>query len=80
MYGVEVTFNGMTSLRNFIKVTNWLKFYWSSDGQTQSGDLISLALIFRESRLKHVLILIQSVGRYYQYYIPGQSPDNNATL
>jgi hypothetical protein len=56
-YGVEVTFNGMISLLNFIKSTNWFKSYWGGGGshrQTdwQTGDLINLTFFFKESRLK----------------------------
>jgi hypothetical protein len=52
-YGLEVIFNDMTFLLNFIKSTNWFK---SIRGKTrtdrQTGDLISLSFLFKESRLQ----------------------------
>jgi hypothetical protein len=36
-YGIEVTFNNMTSLLNFFKSTNWLKHYWS---ETQTDCMV----------------------------------------
>jgi hypothetical protein len=55
-YGVEVTFNGMTSLLNFIKIYQLVqKLLWGhTDRRTdrQTGDLISLTFLFKESRLK----------------------------
>jgi hypothetical protein len=50
-YGVEVTFNGMTSLLNFIKIYHLVqKLLGGTDRQT--GDHISLTFLFKESRLK----------------------------
>jgi hypothetical protein len=56
-YGMEVTFNGMTSLPNFIKIYQLVQKLLGggdTDGQTdrQDGDLISLTFLFKESRLK----------------------------
>jgi hypothetical protein len=56
-YGVEVTFNGMTSLLNFIKIYQLVQKLLgggATDGQTdrQTGDLISLTFLFEETRLK----------------------------
>jgi hypothetical protein len=58
-FGVEVTFNSMTSLMNFIKiyqlVQKVLGMDTQTDGQTdrQTGDLISLTYLFKEIRLKN---------------------------
>jgi len=52
-YGVEVTFNGMTSILNCIKiklVKTLLRT--SSHMHRQNGDLISLTFLFKEGRLK----------------------------
>jgi hypothetical protein len=58
-YGLEVTFNGMTSLLNFIKVYQLDQkllggTHRQTDRQTdrQTGDLTSLTFLFEESRLK----------------------------
>jgi hypothetical protein len=55
-YGVEVTFNSMTSLLNFIKIYQLVQKLLGEhiDRQTdgQTGDLISLTFLFKESRLK----------------------------
>jgi hypothetical protein len=52
-YGVEVTFNGMTSLLNFIKIYQLVQKFMGSRHTRQDGDLISLHVSFRkESRLK----------------------------
>jgi hypothetical protein len=52
-YGVEVTFNGMTSLLNFIKIYQLVqKLLGGTDRQT--GDLTSLTFVFKESRLKKI--------------------------
>jgi hypothetical protein len=49
-YGIEVIFNGMTSLLNFIKICQLVeKLLGGTDSQT--GDLISLTLLFEESGL-----------------------------
>jgi hypothetical protein len=60
-YGVEVTFNGMTSLLNFIKVYQLVQKLLGGDTQTedgrtdrQTGDLINLTFLFKESRPKTV--------------------------
>jgi hypothetical protein len=51
--GIKVSFNGMTSLLNFIKSTNWFKSLWGRQTHRQEDDLISLHFSFRkESRLK----------------------------
>jgi hypothetical protein len=56
-YGVEVTFSGMTFLLNFIKIYKLVQKLFGghthTDGQTdrQTGGLISLTLVFKESRL-----------------------------
>jgi hypothetical protein len=54
-YGFEVTFNGMTSLLNFIKIYQLVqKLFGGTHRQTdrQTGELISLNFLFEESRLK----------------------------
>jgi hypothetical protein len=53
-YGVEVTFNGMTSLLNFIQIYQLVQKLLAGDTQTdrQTGALISLTFLFKESRLK----------------------------
>jgi hypothetical protein len=54
-YGVEVTFNGMTSLLNFIKIYQFVqKLLGGTHKHTdrQAGDLKSLTFLFKESRLK----------------------------
>jgi hypothetical protein len=48
-YGVEVSFNGMTSLLNFIKSINL--FQKDADGETHGRDHIILTFSFKESRL-----------------------------
>jgi hypothetical protein len=52
-YGIKVTFNGMTSLLNFIKIYQLVQKLLGGDTQTdrQTGDLISLTFLFKESRL-----------------------------
>jgi hypothetical protein len=50
-YGVEVTFNGIISLLHFIKIYQLVQKLLGRDRQT--GDLISLTFIFKESRLKN---------------------------
>jgi hypothetical protein len=51
-YGVEVTFNGMTSLLNFIKIYRLVQtLLGGGDTDRQTGDLISLTFLFKESRL-----------------------------
>jgi hypothetical protein len=59
MYGVEVIFNGMTSLLNFTKIYQLVqKVLGGTHRQTgrqtdrQTDDLISLIFLFKESRLK----------------------------
>jgi hypothetical protein len=67
-YGVEVTFNGMTSLPNFIKIYQLVQkllggTHRQTDRQTdrqtnrQTGDLISLTFLVKESMLKWILFL-----------------------
>jgi hypothetical protein len=53
-YGVEVIFNRMTSLLNFIKIYQLVQKLLGGDTQTdrQTGDIISLTFLFKESRLK----------------------------
>jgi hypothetical protein len=51
-YGVKVTFNGMTSLLNFIKIYQLVQKLLGGHIDRQSGDLISLTFLFRENRLK----------------------------
>jgi hypothetical protein len=59
-YDVEVTFNGMTSLPNFIKIYELVQKLLGggedTDGRLdrQTGDLISLTFLFKESRLKSI--------------------------
>jgi hypothetical protein len=56
-YSFEVTFNGMTSLLNFIKIYQLVQKLLGGDTQTdirtdrQTGDLINLTFLFKESRL-----------------------------
>jgi hypothetical protein len=54
MYGVEVIFNGMTFLLNDIKIYQLVQKLLRTDGQIdrQTGDLLSLTFLFKESRLK----------------------------
>jgi hypothetical protein len=58
-YGIEVTFNGMTSLLNFINIYHLVQKLLEEDTQTdgrtdrQTGDLISLTFLFEESRLRN---------------------------
>jgi hypothetical protein len=56
-YGIEVTFSGMTSLLNFIKSTNCFKSYYGGHTDRQTGDLISLTFLFKESRVKKTIVL-----------------------
>jgi hypothetical protein len=53
-YSIEVTFNGMTSLLNFIKIYLLVQKLLRGHRRTdrQAGDLISLTFLFKESRLK----------------------------
>jgi hypothetical protein len=54
-YGFEVTFNGMTSLLNFIKVYQLVKKLLGGTRRRtdrQTSDLTSLTFLFKESRLK----------------------------
>jgi hypothetical protein len=63
-YEVEVTFDGMTFLLNFIKnipigskvIRGDTQVDRRTDGHTdrQTGDLISLTFLFKESRLKRM--------------------------
>jgi hypothetical protein len=56
-YSVEVTFNDMTSLLNFTKIYQLVqKLLGGGHRQTdrQTGDLISLTFLCKESRLKNV--------------------------
>jgi hypothetical protein len=62
-YGVDVTFNDMTSLLNFIKIYQLIQSYYGgtdrrTDGQTdrQTGDLINLTFLFKESWLKMISV------------------------
>jgi hypothetical protein len=55
MYGIEVIFNGTTSLLNGMEITNWFKSYsegTQTDEHRQNGDLISLTFLLKESRQK----------------------------
>jgi hypothetical protein len=57
-YGVEVTFNGMTSLLNFIKIYQLVQKLLGgthTDRRTNrlTGGLITLTYLFKESRLKN---------------------------
>jgi hypothetical protein len=55
-YGIEVTFNGMTSLLNLIKIYKLVQKLWrETHRQTdrQTGDPISLTFLLEESRLKN---------------------------
>jgi hypothetical protein len=53
-YGVEVSFNGMTSPLNFIKIDQLVqKLLGGGQTDRQTGDLISLTFLFEESRLKN---------------------------
>jgi hypothetical protein len=73
-YGVEVTFNGMTSLLNFIKnIPIGSKVIRGTHRQTdrQTGDLISLTFLFKESTLKNGTIVLNYIcfhGRQLIYY------------
>jgi hypothetical protein len=54
-YGFEVIFNGMTSPLNFIKIYQLVqKLLGGTHRRTdrQTGDLINLTFLFKESRLK----------------------------
>jgi hypothetical protein len=53
-YGVEVTFNGMISLLNFIKIYQLVQRLLGGHTDRQAGDLISLTFLFRKVRLKMV--------------------------
>jgi hypothetical protein len=59
MYGIEVTFNGMISLLNFIKIYQLVKklLGGGTHRQTdrQTGDLISFTFLLKESRLIKVI-------------------------
>jgi hypothetical protein len=68
-FGVEVTFNGMTSLLNFIKIYQLVQTLLGGGGtdrQTgrqidgQIGDLISLTFLCKESRLKIIIFLLMN--------------------
>jgi hypothetical protein len=50
-YGVEVCFNGMTSLLNIIKIYELVQTLLGGHTDRQTGDLISLTFLFEESRL-----------------------------
>jgi hypothetical protein len=51
--GVEVNFNGMTALLNFIKIYQLVqKLLGGTQTDRETGDLISLTFLFKESRLK----------------------------
>jgi hypothetical protein len=56
MYGIEVTFNGMTSLLNSIKnlliCSNVSLGGTQTDRQAENSDLINITFLFKESRLK----------------------------
>jgi hypothetical protein len=55
MYDVEVTFNDMISLLNFIKIYQLVQtLLGGTHRQTdrQTGDLMSLTFLFKESKLK----------------------------
>jgi hypothetical protein len=48
-----VSFNGMTSVLNFIKSENQFRSYWArTHTDRQIGDLISLTFLFKEKRLR----------------------------
>jgi hypothetical protein len=51
MYGVEVTFNGMTSLLNFIIIYQLVQKLLGGTHR-QTDDLINITFLFKESRLK----------------------------
>jgi hypothetical protein len=51
-YNVEVALNDKTSVLNFKKIYLLLQKLLGGGGETQNGDLASLILIFKESRLK----------------------------
>jgi hypothetical protein len=62
-YGVEVSSDGMTSLLNFIKIYQLVqKLLGGGGGDTdrQTGVLISLTFLFKESRLKRVVYNLPS--------------------
>jgi hypothetical protein len=50
-YGVEVIFNGMTSLPNFIKIYQLVQTLLGGTHR-QDGDLVSLTFLIKENRLK----------------------------
>jgi hypothetical protein len=55
-YGIKVTFNGMTSSLNFIKIYQLVQKLLGGHTDRQTGDLISLTFRFKESRLKTINI------------------------
>jgi hypothetical protein len=56
-YGVEVTFNGITSVLNFIKIYQLVQKLLGGTLR-QTGDLISLTSLFKESRPKSNAVFI----------------------
>jgi hypothetical protein len=58
-YGVEIIFNGMTFLPNFIKIYQLVQnLLGGTQTDRQTGDLISLTFLLKESRLIMILIVI----------------------
>jgi hypothetical protein len=68
-YGIEVIFNGMTSLLNYITIYQLVQKLLGWDTQTdrrtdrqtyrQTGDLTSLTFLFKESRLTKIFLGIR---------------------
>jgi hypothetical protein len=78
-YGVEVTFNGMTSLLNFIKIYQLVQKLLGGTHR-QTADLISLTFPFKESRLQKLVVGIKvlsiSVQLIDQFVLQNQGPLN----
>jgi hypothetical protein len=54
-YGVKVTFNGMTSQPNFIKIYKLVEKLLGWGAHRQNGNLISSTFFFKKSRIKIVI-------------------------
>jgi hypothetical protein len=52
MYGIEVTFNDMSSVLIFITTYQLVQKLLRGQTDGQTGNLINLTFLFRESRLK----------------------------
>jgi hypothetical protein len=67
-YGVEITFNVMTSLLNFVKSTNGLRNYWWGGGENtdaqadrQHGDIISFTFPSMNYNVKPFSLIINDI-------------------